>query len=126
MAENITKKLICIRCPRGCEIQTSLDGYGSIVSIEGNFCKLGIDYANNEIKDPRRTVTTTVRVKNGVYPLVSVWTTNPIPKDRIMDLLVLLKKIELEAPVELSRIVLKNIFGLGIDVVTSGKTERLA
>lgn len=114
--------VICVRCPRGCEIATTIDGY-SIVSIEGNVCKLGGDYVKDEITDPKRIVTTTVKVKNGKYPLVPVWTPEPIQKDKIFALMKMLRDVELEAPVKIDRIVLKDIFGTGIDVVSSGCVE---
>ena len=116
------KKFICIRCPRGCEIITTVDGY-NIVKVEGNFCKMGIDYVEDEIKDPRRIITTTVKVKNGKFPLVPIWTKDPIPKDKIFILMKELRKLELKAPVEIDKVVLKNVFNTGIDVVTSGKVE---
>ncbi len=119
MENDLNKKLICIRCPRGCEIQTSLDGYGIITSISGNFCKLGDDYAKTEQRDPRRTVTTTIRVKNGNYPLLPVWTTKPIPKEKIFELIDMLRNMELDAPVAIGQVVLENIFNLGIDVTAS-------
>ena len=117
---NTTRKIICVRCPRGCEIITTLDGY-SITSIEGNVCKLGNDYAQNEISDPKRIVTTTVKVLNGEFPLVPVWTTTPIAKDKIMELMQLLKNMELTAPVKSGQIVLENIFNLSVNVETSGE-----
>ncbi len=122
--EEVKRKLICIKCPRGCEIQTSVDGHGVIMEIEGNFCRLGEEYASEEIRDPRRTVTTTVRVKNGKHPLVPVWTSGPIPKDRIFELMDLTRHVELEAPVGKDRIVLENIFGLNIDVLASSAVKK--
>lgn len=116
------KKFICIRCPRGCEIITTIDGY-NIDRIEGNICKMGVEYVENEIKDPRRIVTTTVKVKNGNFPLVPVWTNQPIPKDKIFILMKELRKVELKAPVDQNMVVLKNVFGTGIDVVTSGRVK---
>jgi len=117
------KKFICIRCPRGCEITTTVDGY-TIDQISGNICKMGIDYVKNEIEDPRRILTTTVKVKNGVHPLVPVWTPTAIPKNKIFDLVKKLRDIELQAPVNQDEIVLKNISNLNIDVVTSGKVDK--
>lgn len=117
------KKFICIRCPRGCEIITTLDGY-SISKIEGNVCKMGIDYVENEVRDPRRIVTTTVKVKKGRFPLVPVWTEKAIPKEKISDLMKELRKIEIEAPIEIDRIILKDIFNTGVNVVTSGKVNK--
>src|SRR4030042_5014806 len=94
------KKFICVRCPRGCEIQTTIDGY-EIVHIEGNVCKLGREYVNDEITDPKRIITTTIKVKNGKSPLVPVWTDNPVHKDKIFDLMKILREIELDAPVKI-------------------------
>ena len=122
MPQKIKKEYICIRCPRGCEISIILNG-SSIDKIKGNECKLGIDYIKREIIDPRRIITTTVRVKNGLHPLVPVWTTSAIPKDKIFDLMKKLQKVELEAPVKINTKVLENIFDTGIDVVTSGKVD---
>jgi CxxC motif-containing protein len=117
------KKFICIRCPRGCEILTSLDGYGAITEIHGNVCKLGRDYVQAELTDPRRTLTTTVRVRHGRHPLVPVWTAQPVPKERVLELADVLRGITLEAPVTLDQVVLENALGLDIDVVASGSVE---
>jgi len=114
----LIKKIICTRCPQGCEIHVRLNDT-EIESIEGNLCKLGKDYSKTEIIAPKRVVTSTVKVFNGVYPLVPVWTSEPIPKDKIFDLMNELRKIQLTAPVKINQIILQNIFGLGIDVIAS-------
>jgi CxxC motif-containing protein len=117
------KKFICIRCPKGCEILTTLDGY-AIKSIKGNVCKLGSDYVQQEIEDPRRIITTTVKVKNGIHPLVPVWTTDGIPKAKIFELMSILRSIELDAPVEPDTLILKNVFDTGVDIVTSAGVQK--
>src|SRR4030042_4261164 len=124
MVKKEIKKFICIRCPRGCEITTTLDGY-TINEIKGNVCKLGTSYVENEVKDPRRIITTTVKVKNGKFPLAPVWTKEPIPKDYVFDLMDELRKVELEAPVKIDQIVLKDFNKTGVDIVASGKVERI-
>ena len=53
--------LTCIVCPKGCEMKITFDEDGKIASIEGNTCKRGIGYAEDECTNPKRTVTTTVR-----------------------------------------------------------------
>jgi CxxC motif-containing protein len=112
------KKLICITCPRGCTLDLTMEGE-TVVKVEGNSCKRGIDYAIGELKDPRRMVTTTVRVKGGVHPLVPVYTESPIPKPRIFDLLAEIRKIELTAPVKFGDVVIENALGTGINVLAS-------
>ncbi len=117
------RKFICIRCPMGCEIEAVLDGY-NVVSLEGNNCRLGEDYVRKEVSDPRRVVTTTVKVRGGVKPLAPVWTDGDVPKARILELTDALRKIELDAPVEIGQVVLENALGLGINVMASGAVER--
>jgi len=113
------KKFICIRCPEGCEITTTLDGLGNITDIKGNSCKLGIEYVKTEATDPRRTLTTTVKVEGGVHPLCPVWSERPVPKDRVLELAAELRKITLKAPVVAGQIVLENALGIGVNIITS-------
>lgn len=112
------RNIICIRCPTGCEITTTLDG-ANIIKIEGNTCKLGEEHVRNEINNPRRTVTSLVRVTNGQLPLCPVWTTQAIPKDKISLLLKKLKEIVLKAPIIAGQVVIQNFEDTGADIVSS-------
>jgi CxxC motif-containing protein len=117
MAEETTK-IICITCPMGCTLEVTHDGE-TITKVEGEQCKRGKEYAQAELTDPRRMVTSTVKVKGGVLPLVPVYTAAPIPKPRIFDLLVELRKVELQAPVKVGQKVLENALDTDIDVLAS-------
>lgn len=112
------RRLICISCPVGCELDVTLDE-GKIIEVEGNSCKLGLDYAEQEIFDPRRMVASTVKVKNGFHPLVPVYTEKPIPKPKIFEVLAELRDIELEAPVAVNDVVIENVLDTGINVIAS-------
>jgi CxxC motif-containing protein len=112
------RRLICISCPVGCELDVTLDE-GKIVDVEGNSCKLGLDYAEQEIFDPRRMVASTVRVKNGYHPLVPVYTEKPIPKPKIFEVLAELRDIELEAPIAVNDVVIENVLDTGVNVIAS-------
>lgn len=112
------EKLICIACPIGCALEVTMAGE-TVVSVAGNTCKQGIDYAEKEISDPRRMVASTVKVKSGFHPLVPVYTEHPIPKPLIFDVLKELRKIELTAPVDAGLVVIKNVLGTGINVIAS-------
>ena len=46
-----TRNLTCIGCPLGCAITVIMDG-GNVVSITGNTCKRGSDYAAKEVTHP--------------------------------------------------------------------------
>jgi CxxC motif-containing protein len=102
----------------GCYL--TVDYYGKKVrSVSGNRCKVGLEYAEKEISNPERTLTTTLKVKNGHLPLVSVRTNKPLPKNKIFDAMDLLAKVEVEAPVKIGDSIVQNIFGTGVDVVAT-------
>jgi len=113
-----TRKIICTSCPVGCELTVTFDDE-KVIEVEGNACKLGIDYAEQEIFDPRRMVASTVKVKNGYHPLVPVYTEKPVPKPKIFDVLAEIRKVEVEAPVKINDIIIENVVGTGINVISS-------
>ena len=117
MAEETTK-MICITCPVGCTLEVTHEGE-TIIGVKGDTCKRGIDYAEAELTDPRRMVTSTVKVWGGMHSLVPVYTAAPIPKPLIFDLLAELRKVELQASVELGQVALENALDTGIDVLVS-------
>ena len=112
------KEMICIGCPMGCYLAVDYDGK-KVRSVSGNRCKVGLEYAEKEISNPERTLTTTVKVKNGHLPLVSVRTNKPIPKNKIFDAMDLLAKVEVEAPVKIGEPIVQNLFGTGANVVAT-------
>ena len=121
MTEQI--KLICVNCPKGCNLQITKEG-DTFVQIDAG-CKRGKDYARQELTDPRRMVATTVKVKGGMHPMVSVATASPFPKPRIQELLAELRKVEIEAPVKLGQTILPAALGTEIDVVASRSMQAL-
>jgi CxxC motif-containing protein len=121
--EEITK-LICISCPKGCSVNVTHEGE-TITDISGTGCKRGEDYVKKELTDPRRMVASTVRVISGLHPLVPVYTQAPLPKPRIHELLRELRKIEVQAPVEIDQIILENALGEGINVVASRNMPKV-
>jgi CxxC motif-containing protein len=102
----------------GCDLEVEvLDK--EIKKIEGNRCPRGIEYAKAEYFNPTRILPTTAKVKGGVLPLVPVKTAKPIPKGLLEKAMVEIAQVELEAPIKLGDIVIKNILDTGIDVVAT-------
>lgn len=112
------KEIICIGCPMGCYLTVDYDGT-TVRDVAGNRCKVGLEYAEKEISNPERTLTTTVKVKGGHLPLVSVRTNKPIPKSRIFDTMNLLAKVEVDAPVKIGDEIVKNLFGTDAKIVAT-------
>ena len=115
-------ELICIGCPLGCNLTVEMDG-GQVVSVNGNTCKRGDDYARKELTDPRRIVTSTVPVAGGNLPVVSVKTASDIPKGKIRECLVALKGVTLTAPVQIGDVIVKNVADTGVDVVATKEIQ---
>ena len=112
------KELICIGCPLGCNLTVEMDG-AQVVSVNGNTCKRGDDYARKELTDPRRIVTSTVPVTGGNLPVVSVKTVSDIPKGKIRECLCALKGVTLTAPVQIGDVIVENVADTGVDVIAT-------
>ena len=112
------KELICIGCPLGCNLTVEMDG-GQVVSVNGNTCKRGDDYARKELTDPRRILTSTVPVAGGNLPVVSVKTASDIPKGKIRECLCALKGVTLTAPVQIGDVIVENVADTGVDVIAT-------
>ena len=106
------KELTCIVCPRGCRLHVDDN-----MNVTGNFCPRGKEYAISELTHPVRTITTSIRVNNRPYTLVSVKTSGPVPKDKIFDVMKEIEKLETSAPTRIGDVVKENILGLGVNIV---------
>ncbi len=109
---------LCIGCPLGCRLELSEEA-GEVVEVRGFACKRGKDFALQEHTDPRRVVTTTVRVTGGTWARLPVKTRGSIPKAQVIALCQVLHKIELQAPVYLGQVILPDALGTGVDVVAA-------
>ena len=119
------KKLVtCIVCPIGCKILVKTDGK-SFELLDGNKCKRGIEYARNEALDPRRVLTTLILVKNGEWPLASVKSSKPVPKEKIFSVLKEIKKKTVNATVKSGQVVIKNVADTGIDILATKSINKL-
>ncbi len=112
------RKLTCIVCPIGCVIELEYDE-DSVITIQGNLCEKGTAFAEKEIFNPERTLTTSVRIIGGRLPLASVRTREPIPKSKIFEVMEEIKKVRMKAPVRQGDVVLHDVAGTGVDVVVT-------
>ena len=114
-----TKMMNCINCPLGCELTVTVDAEGKLVSVAGNTCPRGAQYARDEITAPTRMLTSTVKIKNGFLPLLPVVSGGRLPKDKVLACAEALRHVEVTAPVQAGAVVVKNILGLGVDIIAS-------
>lgn len=113
------KNLTCVACPLGCSITVELDDAGNILSVTGNTCKRGDAYARTEMTNPTRSLTSTVKVSGGAHPVVPVKSAAPVPKSMLFDCMKEINQVTLQAPVKIGQVVIQNILGTGVDIVTT-------
>ena len=110
----MSKELTCIVCPRGCRL--TIDDN---LNVTGNSCPRGAQYAKDELTNPKRMITSIVRVKNRENMMVSVKTSTSIPKGKIFDVLKEIEKVGVDAPVHIGDILIKDVLGTGSDIVAT-------
>jgi CxxC motif-containing protein len=112
------QKVTCIVCPLGCEVTVTMQE-NMIVQTLGHACMRGEKYAAVEVIDPRRTLTSTVRVQQGSSPLVSVKSAKPIPKALLFAAMKSINGASVKAPVKIGDVVVQNVAGTGVDIVAT-------
>lgn len=110
------REITCTECPMGCTVTVETDG-GEILSITGNTCPRGKMYAESEVTDPKRVVTSTVRCIDG--SIVSVKTDRPVRKSEIFNVMSKINGLHPAAPLKIGDIIFENIDGDANLVVTS-------
>ena len=115
--------IICVACPKGCRIEIKHED-DEIKEISGYSCPQGEKYAKEEFLNPTRILPTTVRVKNGNLPLVSVKTEKPIPKKIINKVMQKTAAIQVEAPVKCGDIIIENLLNTGINLVATKNVKK--
>jgi len=126
MRMNVEKKhFTCVICPLGCEIDVELQG-GNVVSMEGNKCQKGKEFVLQELEEPMRILTTTVPIKGAKWAMLPVRTDKAIPKRLLFKVIEQLADIELQAPVKMYDVILKNTAGTGANIVATRNMKRTA
>ncbi len=108
------KELICIMCPVGCHLQID-----EMLNVTGNKCKRGILYASDEIKAPKRLLTTTVKTVSKVDPRLPVKSEKPIPKDLIFEAMENLNRIIIKKNVKIGDVIIKDICHSHINIIAT-------
>lgn len=113
------KELICIVCPNSCRLTVDDN-----MEVSGYKCKRGIDFAIAETRCPTRSITSTVKSSIEGYPVISVKTNGEVPKKDIFDIMSIINKTTVTKDVVVGSIIVANINGSGVDLVSTTNTTR--
>lgn len=118
------REMVCIVCPNGCRLNVFVDEQNRVTRVENALCRNGRTYAEDEVQCPKRSLTSTVKVKDGTHPLVSVRSSKPIPREKLQEAVDTLRLLELTAPVDFHQVIVSDILGTGADIVTTRQIAK--
>jgi len=113
----------CVTCPVGCEMDVEVRD-GEVLSIEGNRCAKGEEFVLQELREPMRILTTTVRINGAKWAMLPVRTDKPIPKRLFLQVVSQLADLELQAPVKVSDLIMTDVADTGANVIASRNMRR--
>lgn len=104
----MTKQYTCIVCPFGCGLTLDTE----TMTVVGNRCPRGANYAKTEYTNPMRTVTSTVKCLFG--DPVPVKTDRPIPLGKVRECMNIINALTVEDSVCIGDVLYKDAFGSNI------------
>lgn len=117
------KEFTCIVCPMSCHL-TVEETQGEI-RVLGNGCKRGLAFGENEYVNPKRMVTTTVKVKGSHLKRLPVISTEELPLDELFVYMHDLYQVSVEAPIEKGQVIIENIRNSGVNIVASRRLKKM-
>ncbi|MCL2878737.1 MAG: DUF1667 domain-containing protein [Treponema sp.] len=118
------RNLTCIVCPTGCPltVEEAIGPNGDVqLTVSGNKCGRGSDYAREEVRAPKRTVTASCAVcgSSALVRRIPVKTSAPCPKEKIPDLLHDIYREKISLPVRTGDTIIADWMGSGIDIIAT-------
>jgi CxxC motif-containing protein len=117
------KHFVCVVCPVGCEIDVVHDG-SKIISMEGNKCEKSEEFVSQELIEPMRILSTTVRIRGSRWPVTPVRTDKAVPKRLFPRIMKQLRRIKLQAPVNMLDVVINDVLHTGANVIATRTMPR--
>ena len=118
------KHLTCIGCPMGCQLTAHLEK-GSVVSVTGNTCKHGEEYAIRECTAPTIPVTGTVAIRGAALPVLPVRTKRDVPKESVREVARAMGALVCNAPVTIGDVICPDIAGTGVALVATANAAAV-
>ena len=106
----------------GCELKVNeCDGN---ISVEGNLCNKGATYGKEEFAKEKRVLSFKIPIKTGYFEKIHVKTSGEISKELWDKVYNLVDSLEIEAPIEFGEVIVENILGTGINLVSERKIDK--
>lgn len=121
-----TRDLVCVVCPNGCSVRVDIEegAPACILNMEGCQCEKGRNWAEQEIHNPVRTISSSILVEDGEIPLVSVRTDAPIPLDKIFAVMEEIRAKIVQAPLSNGDLLICNPAGVCCNIIATRPVAR--
>ena len=110
------KNITCIVCPNGCEL--SIEKAGEEWKVTGQKYNKGVEFALEEMTNPKRSITSTVRTVFPDMARLPVRTSKDVPKDMILPIMREINKIKLDRSLHGGDIIIPNVLDTGADIIS--------
>ncbi len=108
--------LVCINCPKGCIL--TVEKKEDSLSVSGQSCKKGPEYAISELTHPTRILTCLMRPEGSNLPL-SVKTDKAVPKELLLACTKAIYQTHPSLPVQAGDVLIKDLLGTGANVIAT-------
>jgi CxxC motif-containing protein len=92
--------------------------------MEGNKCEKSEEFVSQELIEPMRILTTTVRIQGARWAVIPVRSDTAVPKRLFPRIMKQLRRIKLQAPVSMLDVVVKDSAGTGANIIATRTMPR--
>ncbi|MBQ3792331.1 MAG: DUF1667 domain-containing protein [Clostridia bacterium] len=114
------KEFRCVVCPLGCSLRAEIGDDGQILSVTGNTCPRGKNYAVSELTHPVRTLTSTVFSEDGQK--IPVRTSAPMSKEKMFDAMKIIHSMTVALPVRRGDVLKEDFMDPGVNLIVCKDT----
>ena len=115
--------MTCISCPLGCAVE--IKKVGDDYEVFGNECEKGEKYAIQEITNPMRSITSTVKTVFNDFPRLPVKTDGEVPLKDIFLFMEEINSVVVEERMKPGDFVLKRMKNTDINLVATNEMSEI-
>ncbi len=108
-------KMTCMNCRRGCALEVSFEG-NKLISVTGNACARGKDFAKREISETKASFLSEIRLI-GSKDFLPVKTEKPIPKEKFSEAEAFCKGFRVPIPIRIGDVLVNDFCQTGIRLI---------
>lgn len=114
------KTISCIICPNSCSIMID----ENTLETTGNKCPRGKEFAKQELINPVRTVTSTIKTTFSSMPVLSCKTSSAISKSKIKEVMNAINQVTIDHEVHIGDVLIPNVANTNVDIIATSNLKK--